>query len=128
MMSRTEPLVHVLIVDDHADTAMLQAMILRKQGHEVLTASSAATALAIARQQPVDLLVSDIRLPDRSGVDLMRELRPHLGCGGIALTGAADEHLVESCREAGYSQVLVKPVTPERLLDAVAATLAAPEG
>lgn len=123
-MTRDSGNLHVLIVDDHPDTLALQAMLLRRQGHEVSTASSAAEAVAVVQQQPVDLLVSDIRLPDRSGVELMHELRPGLALGGIALTGAADERMVEACLAAGYARLLVKPIDPERLLEAVAATVA----
>lgn len=123
MNEKSERTRRVLVVDDHRDTLTLQAMLLRRQGYEVATASTAEAAVSVAAEQPPDLLVSDIRLPDRSGIELMRQLRGRGDLVGIAISGAADEQLVAECEAAGFAQLLVKPLPPERLLEAVKAAV-----
>jgi CheY-like chemotaxis protein len=72
-----------------------------------------------ARTQDFDLLISDIGLPDRSGYDLMRELRNSKGLLGIALSGFGMEHDVSKARAAGFSEHLTKPINFERLEEAI---------
>jgi CheY-like chemotaxis protein len=72
-----------------------------------------------ARMQDFDLLISDIGLPDRSGYDLMRELRNSKGLLGIALSGFGMEHDVNKARAAGFSEHLTKPINFERLEEAI---------
>jgi CheY-like chemotaxis protein len=69
--------------------------------------------------QDFDLLISDIGLPDRSGYDLMRELRNSKGLRGIALSGFGMEHDVSKARAAGFSEHLTKPINFERLEEAI---------
>ena len=90
--------------------------MLERQGHEVRTAGDVATALELARREPFDLLVSDLGLPDRSGLELMRELRIEGKLlPGIALSGYGQEQDFEQSREAGFEIHLVKPVNVDRL-------------
>lgn len=109
----------VLLVEDHPDTLMAQAITLRKRGYEVKTAVDATTALAVAASGPLDLVISDVRLPDRSGLELMRELSAQHHLKGIALSGSASEDDVRRGREAGFVKHLMKPVPPERLIEVV---------
>ena len=82
---------HVLVVDDHKDSARLLAALLRREGHRVTTAHGFVEAVvAAASMAALDLLVSDISLPDRNGCDLLRILRDRVGGGpaqAVALTG-----------------------------------------
>jgi CheY-like chemotaxis protein len=102
----------ILLVDDHADTVGLMARVLRKQGFEALKADSVATALAAAAgDRPIDLLVSDLTLPDGSGHDLMRQLRqsrPRLR--GIAVSGHGSDEDRAASLAAGFARHVVKPV------------------
>ncbi|HEX8281384.1 MAG TPA: response regulator, partial [Chthoniobacterales bacterium] len=66
-----------------------------------------------------DLLVSDIGLPDRSGYELMEELRAQKNMRGIALSGFGMENDVNRAREAGFSEHLTKPINFERLEEAI---------
>jgi len=101
---------HILLVEDHEDTANIMSRLLRSFGHDVQTAGSVATALqAVAASRPFDLLISDIGLPDGSGVDLMRQLRAQYDIRGIALTGWGLED-VEDSKAAGFVEHLKKPV------------------
>jgi PAS domain S-box-containing protein len=72
--------VRILLVEDHDDTRVTLARLLKRQGHDVLSAGSVASALIVARARGFDLLVSDIGLPDGDGFDLLRQLPPgHTG-------------------------------------------------
>ncbi|HEX5759651.1 MAG TPA: ATP-binding protein [Thermoanaerobaculia bacterium] len=108
---------HILLVEDHADTAEALAELLRGLGHRVTTAASVERALAAAATAArqgngggIDLVVSDLGLPDGSGYDLMRELAARYGLRGIALSGYGMEEDVRQSREAGFERHLTKPV------------------
>ena len=107
----------ILLVEDHDDTARVMRRVLASQGHEVETAADVATALELARKRPFDLLLSDLGLPDGSGVDLMRSLRAAgIGMPGVALSGYGQEQDVAQSRAAGFAAHLTKPVNLSALL------------
>jgi CheY-like chemotaxis protein len=85
-------------------------------GHRVAVADTVATALEAARGDAFDLLISDIGLPDGSGLDVARQwtsLQP--GRAAIAITGYGMDEDIERCRAAGFSDHLTKPVNFDRL-------------
>lgn len=102
----------ILLVDDHADTLRSMDRLLRLRGYLVCTALTVAAALDSAANQPFDLLISDVGLPDGTGMDLMRELRRVHGdtLRGIALSGYGMEEDITRSHEAGFSEHLTKPV------------------
>ena len=105
----------LLVVEDHQPTLDVLARLLRKQGHEVDTATTVEGALALAGRHVFDLVISDIGLPDGNGVDLMVQLTREYGLRGIALSGyGMDEDLMRT-KEAGFLAHLVKPIDFERL-------------
>jgi two-component system CheB/CheR fusion protein len=115
---------HILLVEDHGDTADMIVSLLQLEGHRVQTAADVATALDAAVQGEFDLLVSDIGLPDRSGLDLIRELRSRgRTLPAIAISGYGQERDLDQSRAAGFSAYLVKPVDADRLLAAVSAVI-----
>ena len=107
---------NILLVEDHADTARVMGRILRGMGHEVRIAGSVASALESA-QEPFDLLLSDIGLPDGTGADLIRRIRQQFGDQhtAIALTGFGMEEDIIKCRDAGFNEHLTKPVSVQKL-------------
>jgi len=105
----------VLLVDDHHDTCLGMKRMLERRGYEITVAHSAEQAVEKVRTQEFDLLISDIGLPDRSGYDLMRELRLNKRLPGIALSGFGSEQDVNQAREAGFAEHLTKPINFERL-------------
>lgn len=112
----------VLLVEDHPDTARVLARLLRGNGHTVSVADSVAQALAAVRTATFDVLVSDIGLPDGTGIDLIREIRRQQDDGkmpAIALTGFGMEDDVTRTREAGFKSHLTKPVNFARLEQAI---------
>lgn len=114
----------ILLVDDHADSVDLLRMLLMRRGFEVSLARSVAAALAAAEAGPVDVLVSDIGLPDGSGCDLLRQLRARAPAAvpalpAIALSGLDRVADVERAREAGFDEYLAKPVAIAQLVEAL---------
>jgi signal transduction histidine kinase/CheY-like chemotaxis protein len=106
---------HLLIVEDHLDTAEVLARLLQSSGYIVATAGSVAEALEAAAAVPFDLLISDIGLPDASGLDLMRQVRERYGIPGIALSGYGMEEDIRKSQEAGFLDHITKPVNLDHL-------------
>src|SRR4030095_9830474 len=81
----------LLVVEDHEATSAVMVRLLTKRGYVVSAASSISGALAILRQTPIDILISDVGLPDGSGRDLMEKVRETQNLPGIALSGYGTE-------------------------------------
>jgi signal transduction histidine kinase len=105
----------VLVVDDHYDTCIGMKRMLERRGYQITVAHSAEQAFEKVRSEDFDLLISDIGLPDRSGYELMREVRLNKDLPGIALSGFGSEQDINQAREAGFSEHLTKPINFERL-------------
>jgi two-component system CheB/CheR fusion protein len=129
----------ILLVEDDEDSAKILARLLRRSGAAVQTADSVAMGLQVALADPHDLVISDIGLPDGSGLDLMRQLiaarresrnSDGNGNGGseaypaIALSGFGMEEDIRQSREAGFAEHLTKPVNLDQLHDAIKRVLA----
>ncbi len=110
----------ILLVEDHSDTAMIMKRLLSADGHQVETATDVATALKLIESQTFDLLLSDLGLPDGSGLDLMRAIRHRgLKLPGIALSGYGQQQDVQQSHDAGFVIHLVKPVNSQKLEEAI---------
>jgi PAS domain S-box-containing protein len=99
----------ILLVEDHSDTARVLTRLLGMQGHVVIVADSVATAEATLRARSFDLLISDIGLPDGTGIDLMSRSRSHRPVA-IALSGFGSDEDIRRSLDAGFVEHLVKPV------------------
>ena len=119
--SPVERSLRILLVEDHADTAEAMADLLGLSGHRVTVAASVADALAAAEAAAgeLDLVLSDLGLPDGSGQDLMRELVRLYGLRGIALSGYGMEEDIRRSREAGFARHLTKPINRQALEGAI---------
>jgi PAS domain S-box-containing protein len=100
----------LLIVDDHANTLQSLRHLLKRRGHEVVTAGNVTDALSAASRETFDLVISDLGLPDGSGTELMEKLRDTYGLRGIALSGYGLEDDLVRTQKAGFVAHLVKPV------------------
>jgi len=109
----------ILLVDDNADTLNFLSKILTLRGNNVHTAGSLDLALQVASEVDFDLLISDIELPDGSGLELMGKLRSHRAVSGIALSGFGSSEDIELSRSAGFTEHLTKPVDFRRLETAI---------
>jgi len=112
---------HILLVDDHDESLFVLARLLEKCGHQVTTAQDYASAVAAATgaAQGFDLLISDVGLPDRSGLELMQEMRASHGLKGIALSGFTEQLDARASEGAGFSRHLNKPVVFAELVTAI---------
>ena len=107
--------VEILLVEDHEDTARVLGRILRNAGFEVTHAGTMAEARTRAASNRFDLLISDLGLPDGSGLDLMKALRDSHGLKGIALSGFGTDEDIAASAAAGFAAHLTKPVDWDRL-------------
>jgi signal transduction histidine kinase/ActR/RegA family two-component response regulator len=114
---------HILLVEDHADTAEAMSVLLSAIGHHVTVAGDAEKALQAAEraagEDGIDLLISDVGLPGMSGLELMVELRRRFTFPGIALSGYGMDEDVERSLAAGFAQHLTKPVSLPHLKAAI---------
>ncbi|MEO5718200.1 MAG: ATP-binding protein [Chthoniobacterales bacterium] len=104
----------ILLVEDHADTAAILVRLLRRMGHDVIHADTVTGALKLAEREmtltPISLVMSDLGLPDGSGLDLMTQLSSKYGLRGIALSGFGMDSDLAQSTAAGFSRHLVKPI------------------
>lgn len=112
---------HILLVEDHPDTADAMETLLSVVGHRVTVANNGHDALAAAEasHDGIDLVISDVGLPDISGLELMAELKSRFQLRGIALSGYGMDEDLQRSREAGFERHLTKPVNMQRLRDAI---------
>jgi DNA-binding response OmpR family regulator len=108
----------ILYVDDDAALRKVVCKILAKTAHAVVTAPGGHEALRIITDRPIDLLITDVRMPRMTGFELARQAK--LLCAGLKVIYVSGHHL-ESDRAAGpiYGVVLQKPVNAADLLKEV---------
>ncbi|MEX2180033.1 MAG: response regulator [Gemmatimonadaceae bacterium] len=109
---------HVLIVEDNELVTGALRILFEETGRRVSVAHSVAQAVAIGSEDPPDLLLLDLSLPDGDGLEVARLL----AVAGIhakatvAVTGSDDEASLARCAEAGCTAVMVKPLSSRELL------------
>ncbi len=113
MRSESDTALRLLLVEDHTDTRKVMERLLFAAGYEITSADSVASAIRScdAAPCPFDLMVSDLGLPDGSGLDLMRQLRvryPHMPA--VALSGFGMDSDRQKSADAGFVAHLTKPV------------------
>jgi CheY-like chemotaxis protein len=113
-------MLRILLVDDHKDTCDALERLLVRRGHLVAAAHNVRSALETAVGDQFDLLISDISLPDGSGMDLMAQLHAISPIPGIAISGFGNNGDIEKSLQAGFSDHLVKPIKLEKLEAAIA--------
>lgn len=114
-----EPKSIVLVVDDEVVIADTLSVILKRNGITAMTAYGGLAALAIARVIPPDLLLTDVVMPDMSGIDLAAAVLQIVpGCRVLLFSGqAATQDLLAEAREGGRDfSVIAKPIHPKELL------------
>ena len=115
------------MVDDHLDTNTVLKILLERRGYQVMTASSVANGLELARKEPFDVLVSDIGLPDGDGTDLLRAIRSDGAISrtlrAIAMSGYGTQADIDRSLAAGFEFHLKKPIAFPELERAIALVL-----
>ena len=121
------PPLHILVIDDEPDLRTLYELTLLREGYRVDTAGSVGDAAARLAESVYDLVITDMRLPDGSGIDLLRHLRTRQRPErSIVITAfGSAENAVESLK-AGAFDYLTKPVDLHQFRSAVKAAIEAP--
>jgi signal transduction histidine kinase/ActR/RegA family two-component response regulator len=120
----------ILLVDDNRATVKALQRLLQGHGHTISTAVSAKQGMEIAMTQPIDLIISDIGLPDLSGWEMMRQLRHKMELlarkpiRGIAISGFVDNDDKQKSLESGFVAHLAKPIDVNQLIETVNGALA----
>jgi hypothetical protein len=109
----------ILLVDDHHDTCAALEKLLARRGHLVAVAHNVRSAMEAAARKKFDLLISDIALPDGTGMDLMMQLRAIANVPGIAISGFGNNGDIERSLQAGFAEHLIKPIKLDKLEGAI---------
>jgi two-component system chemotaxis response regulator CheY len=112
----------VMIVDDSASMRQLVSFTLEDAGFQVVSAEHGKEALGKAGDGPVDMVVTDLNMPEMDGLELIRELRglsAYRFTPIVMLTTESQESKKQEGRKAGASGWIVKPFTPEQLVGVV---------
>jgi two-component system, OmpR family, response regulator ResD len=113
----------ILVVDDEPSIVEVVSLYLAREGFRVLSAGDGQQALAIARSERPDLILLDIMLPFRSGLDITRELREDREVPIILLTARTDEVDRIVGLDLGADDYIVKPFSPREVVARVKAVL-----
>jgi signal transduction histidine kinase len=111
--------VKILLVDDHHDTCAALEKLLARRGHLVAVTHDIRSAMEAAVRNKFDLLISDIALPDGTGLELMMQLRAISKIPGIAISGFGHNGAIERSLQAGFSEHLIKPIKLDKLEAAI---------
>jgi two-component system response regulator PilR (NtrC family) len=100
----------ILVVDDERSMRELLAIVLRREGYDVLLAENGTSAIATLEKEPIDILISDIKMPDLSGVDVLRAAkRVDQDILGIMITAFASTETAVEAMRLGACDYLSKP-------------------
>lgn len=112
----------IMTVDDSATIRQMVALTLRDAGYEVVEAIDGRDALELLSQEPVDMLITDLNMPNLDGVGLIRAVRQDPAnrfIPIIMLTTESHDRKKQEGKAAGASGWIVKPFKPEQLLGVV---------
>ncbi|MGH9172749.1 MAG: response regulator [Vicinamibacterales bacterium] len=113
----------ILVVDDEPSIVEVVTLYLKREGYRVLTAGDGDLALSLARKHAPDLIVLDIMLPKRSGLEITQVLRRERAVPIILLTARSDEADRIVGLELGADDYVVKPFSPREVVARVKAVL-----
>ncbi|MBA4373964.1 MAG: two-component system response regulator [Thermodesulfovibrio sp.] len=112
----------ILVVDDAGVMRQMNALTLKKEGFEVIEAVDGKDALLKMDGKQIDLVVTDINMPEMDGIELIRHLRgssEHRFIPIIVLSTISQEAKVQEGKEAGASGWIFKPYKPHELMGAI---------
>ena len=104
----------ILIVDDERSMREMLAILLRREGYELAVAESGREAIELLEREPFDLIVSDVRMPDVSGVDVIRTARAiNPSIITIMMTAFGSRELIDEVERLGVNDYVEKPFNVE---------------
>ncbi len=112
----------ILIVDDFASVRLYHSTFLKQKGYTCVAAADGEDALRILQQQPINLVLIDMVMPNMSGCEFLeraRSLPAYATLPALAITSEAMKADVIACQEKYHIHVLLKPVLPSALISQV---------
>ncbi|MDG3085748.1 response regulator [Vibrio hannami] len=101
----------VLVVDDEPEIRAILLELLQDEGYNVFQAEDGDAGYKIILSEDIDVVVTDIRMPNKNGIELLRDINnSNLDVDVIVLTGQSDEHTAIDCLRAGAYDYLLKPI------------------
>ncbi|MBI1215427.1 MAG: response regulator, partial [Alphaproteobacteria bacterium] len=126
------PPLHILVVEDNLINQQIVVRLLTHKKHEVTAVNNAEDAIAAVKNTDFDMVLMDVNMPGKSGIDATRSIRAmgkkYRRIPIIALTANIMEEYVESCREAGMNDHIAKPFSPEELYEGILRNLPKKDG
>lgn len=117
----------ILLIDDEELVLSTLQTALTKAGHEVVTARNGSEGLAAFRRQPVDLVITDIIMPEKEGIETIIEMRRQTASLPIiAISGGGQAHksmFLQAAGTLGATRTLAKPFSPSQLVNLVSECL-----
>lgn len=116
----------IVIVDDDEMSLRRAEFILKKTSHRILTAASGDECIRILQEEPVDLIFLDVKMPEKDGVETLREIRSMDGFADLPvvfLTGTEDSERMQEAKELGAKDFVIKPIKPQDLMAQAEAAL-----
>jgi DNA-binding response OmpR family regulator len=119
----------ILLVDDEPGLRQYLRMLLEEAGYEVVEARDGIEAQQASCSRSINLLLTDLVMPNKEGIDLIQSLhKSQNGLKIIAMSGAANGKYLTMARMLGANAVLAKPFSAEKLLTTVAGLLGSSPG
>ncbi len=110
---------HILIIDDDYSIRRALRTVLEKEGHDVVEAINGADGARLYTKFPIDLIITDILMPEKDGVEVLLELRAdHPSIKAIVISGEGQEFL-PAAEEFGALRTMSKPFKPSKLIQTV---------
>jgi CheY-like chemotaxis protein len=120
ILAKSQRVPSIMVVDDDSEVLALLNEILTRGGYDVSVASNGSEAISMCHRKAVNLLITDLVMPEREGIETIRCFRkemPHTKI--IAISGAFDGEFLRAAEMFGASRVLQKPIEAENLLQVV---------
>lgn len=114
---------HILIIDDDVQIREMLRQMMEREGYEVLDAANGKVAIRIQREKPADLIITDLIMPEKEGIETIRELKQDFqDIKIIAISGGGrigPQEYLHLAEMLGAQRTFTKPIEREALLEAV---------
>lgn len=118
---------HILIIDDDDRTRKLFRKILEREGYHITESSNGKMGIKMYREEPADLVITDIIMPEKEGIETIIDLRKEFPkVKIIAMSGGGHigaESYLEIAKKIGAAKTLAKPITNDELIETIAEVL-----
>ena len=117
----------ILIIDDEPQIRLLLKKMLEKEGFNVITASDGKEGMKLFNKEPFDLVITDIIMPEKEGIEIIQELRKnHPNLPIIAISGGgrnSSDSYLKMAKMFGANEIFEKPVEKQKLINAIKTAL-----